>query len=1319
MKTNRNIYLLALALCLGWTASAQQSTAQLFPGYWTFGLNAGLAYQSSDVQAKLDGFGFGATLGKNIYYRSGAPLAFDLRGRFLYTRQYGLDALRAYSIGNNRALNGAGLLDYTSYPAELEEPRGFVFQNHQTTTAELGLEGLITLNTLRERTGVHVGLFGGIGLDWFKARTDQADANGSEYFEAYANINENRSTSVIRNELEGILDGNYETIADGNQDNGSLKFMPSLGIELGLQLSPHFLVYGGHRVTFSGTDALDGQRFADPNNDLYHYTSLGLRWTINPKEDKPLARLPEIEMISPLGSPYTTHTDNGLIIANIRYVNSAADVDCIVNNRSVPFDYRNGRFSMDTQLKPGTNEVILIARNEHGQDRETVILVYKDEIITETPRVLLPQVRFINPVRSSEHTEDGDFGIRAAIDHVTDRRDVTFVVNGIERDFIFENGILRSNIALREGDNRVQIRARNTAGADAAEVIIIREIREPLPIVEIVEPTGSRVESRYQEARVTAEVRNVESRNNLAVTQNGRTVWNFDFDENKDYVIINLQLENGANTVVITARNRAGDARDEVTIWYQEPLPAPKYPPTVRISEPSRPTSSTAQPVARIEAFITNISDQRDIQFWVNGSQRSDFNFDSQSGRLVANVNLLVGNNDVVVRAINRDGEDQQSIAIRRIEEAVVVQRPPVVYIQSPANNSGTESAYANVRASIDNVNSKSDLTFMVNGKNVYDFDFNRGQFSADVNLTEGNNTIRIRASNRDGSDEATINIRYRKAPAPVVQITTPANNAEVSGATAQVRARMDHVNNKEQIQLIVNGRNTNFNLERNLREITATVSLIEGNNTIRVEAFNKAGSASDQISVRYRRAMPPTVSINAPANNNASEFASVNLRARVTNVSNRSEVTIRVNGNLVSNFSLNGGDLSTNVALREGDNAITVRVSNRDGSDEAGVNVRYEPLSKPVVTITDPTTSPFSVIQNYYVVRASVKKVDSKANISVLLNGSHHSLFNFDTQTGEVVIRAINLREGDNPVVVKATNRAGSTEAAVTLRYRTPKPPTVTITEPADGAKTGTNRATVSAIITNITEKRSISFKVNGKLINEFDLNGENFSGIAELQTGKNTIAISAQNADGAAEAVINVTLELKQAQLLKPNVRFVQPSKLGIVVKKESYNIQAALINVAVRGEIQMWVNGEEWADFDYNWRSKQLTSIVNLRPGSNTVLIKAQNKGGVHEAETTIVYEAGDVPVITIVSISQPTVNPFRPQVSSSTIIATVKNVDGKKNVKILVNNDEMNDFLFDISSNKLEATVPLTKGMNQIIIRAANESGTSEEKRTIEF
>lgn len=1037
MKTNQNIYYTLILLCFALFAHAQHSSSILTPGYWTFGINGGWAYQSSDVKAQLNGYGVGLTLGKNLYYHPNAPLAFDLRGRLLFTQQYGLDALRSYNITNNNTVNGSGGLNYLTYPDELQEARGFIFANHQTTTGELALEGLITLHRLRERTGVHVGLFGGIGLDWFRAKTDQADAIGKEYFEGYASLKDNQPTSAIRNKLKTILDGDYETIADGNNQSGSVKLMPSLGVELGYQLTPRFLVYGGHRVTFSGTDMLDGQRFENSNNDLYHYTNFGLRWTIDPQKNESLVKKPAIDLIAPFGSPYTTNSAAVSVIANIRNVNSAADVECLVNGRSVPFDYKNGRFAVNINLNIGNNDIIIIAGSEAGQARRNVIIVYKNEIISQ-PIVKAPVIRMINPSNDYFRTEEASFTVRAIIDNVRSVSEIIFTVNNVDRSFEWNNGDFRSVIALREGENQIEVRARNSAGVAAKEIII----------------------------------------------------------------------------------------------FYQKPIQR-KYPPIITFTEPSR-NVSTPQSLVTLEAIIENVISKNDITLLVNGFRQYNFNFNTTTGKLTQNLFLERGDNEVLIIAVNRDGEDRASVIIRSMEE-IVLKRPPVVRISEPLNNSETSIASTEIRARVDYILNKNNINLLVNGYPIYDFNYNISsqQLTARVHLEEGNNTIWIRATNADGSDEQTVNVRYYKISLPTVQIINPENNSETTEANVSIRAKVENVIDKRQIRLTLNGNVIpNFSFDRNRQEVTATATLIEGNNTIRLEASNDGGKAEDEINIRYRRAQPPTVRILEPANNLVTSSETITLRTRIETWNRRYTIKVLVNGKEVTNYDFKGNELAAPISLREGSNTIVVQAANTDGKAEASVAVRYE---------------------------------------------------------------------------------------------RTKKPPTVTFTSPQNGATLKSNKTTVHAVITNVSSARGVIFKLNNKVVQEFELNGENFTAIVNLDAGNNILTLQAQNADGNAVAetqVSAVELVVSKPAFIAPSVIFTQPSEAGTVISEKSFNIVANIRNIKAAEAITLWVNGEKQLNFVLN--TQQVSAQIDLKEGKNLIRIEAQTASGKVEAETNLIYQ-----------------------------------------------------------------------------------------------
>jgi len=342
-----NVLFLALFFSLGLDAqqAKTESSGETYKqgGWWTLGINVGSSYQSSDVCRTYDGWGVGLTLAKNIYYKPNAPLAFDLRGRFLYANQKGQDWERSTGLLNNIALNGNDNRDFVinSNLNYLNNPNltqdSFYYANHRTDLAELGLEGVFNLNRLKERTNVIVNLYGGLNLDWYKARINQADDNlgllGDEY--DYSTISGDKTTTLAA--LESLQDDTYETVADGfDQEYGTFTWMPSLGAELGYQITPSFSIIAGHKVTWSRDDILDGQRWNNNNeatgdNDKYHYTHLALRWIIDPKEER--LEPPVIKVESPMPLPYATDQPYVNVKGEIENMQSANGVDFTFNGQ--------------------------------------------------------------------------------------------------------------------------------------------------------------------------------------------------------------------------------------------------------------------------------------------------------------------------------------------------------------------------------------------------------------------------------------------------------------------------------------------------------------------------------------------------------------------------------------------------------------------------------------------------------------------------------------------------------------------------------------------------------------------------------------------------------------------------------------------------------------------------------------------------------------------------------------------------------------------------------------------------------------------------
>lgn len=1312
------------ALLFFWAVYAHaQLITQAQRGDYVLGINAGFAYQSSDIRAAGNGGGFGLTLGRTMVAGPNSPILLDLRSRLLYARTFGLDPFRSFSIENNRALNGTRELDYTSYPTALEEPRGFVFQNHRTTHGELGLEAVFTLEELRRKTGFIVSLFGGAGLNGYHVKINQADASGEAYYAGYANLNDSRPADAILRDLRDVvLDGTYESNADDFDGLPKFRIMPNLGVELGLQLGKAFSVHAGHRVTFSGTDLLDGHRWSSSDKDIYHYTSFGMAWRFRvPERERILP--PVIELTAPLSRPHYTRDPNGVVRAQIRNVRSAADINCTVNGRDVPFRFSGEQFILDLPLYPGSNEVVIVARNQAGSARGDAIIVLEGSIVPPPPTGRAPRISITNPPSRTATVYEPAFTLRATVTDILNKLDIELLIDGARRDFTFDSrtGNLQADLNLREGTNRVRITARNDFGSDAADAEVIFEQRRFPPTVRITDPAPERSEVAVNSVTVRAEVRYVEAKENIYFYINGRETRTFDYDASRQIFQATAPLTDGANTLEVVVRNRSGEARDEVTVTYRRPLVAR---PSVVITAPSTPGTSTTAATANIEATTSNIQRRDEISFFVNGTRNTGFTFNANTGRFSATANLVVGNNDFIIRVANPDGSEEAVTSIRRTERDVALPLRPAVRITSPVNQSESDRNTANVRAIIENVTDRNNMSLTVNGTRLTNFSFNAGsrELTANVTLTEGNNTIRVEATNRDGTADDLVNVRYRRPMPPVVTISAPQDKSTVTAAATTLRARAQNVSERNQITVTLNGTTiSNISFNASTGELSADVTLGEGNNTLRVRAATPDGSDEKSVNVQYTRPVPPIVSIVFPENNSTVTAAASTLRARAQNVSERNQVTVTLNGTTLSNVTFNGatGELSANVTLVEGNNTLRVRAVTPAGSDEQSVNVRYRRPMPPMVTINAPANNS-TVTTDATTLRARAQNVSERNQVTVTLNGTPVSNVNFNAATGDLSAD-VTLAEGANTLRVSATTPDGTDEKSVNVRYRRPSPPVVSIQSPGDNSTVESNSVKVSATVTNVTNTRAVTFTVNGKASGDFKLEGGNFSAeVPNLREGENVISVSARNEDGAGDASVKVVYVPKPV-LPKPVVRFIVPARSGTNSSTPETTVKASVLNVSSAEDVRLDVNGKPFGEFAYNIKSKELTATVPLEGGVNTFRVIAENEAGRDTATTTVLYReaARQPPVVTIESVSQPTINPMNPGQGRSTVIAQIQGIDRAAQITFTVNGAPVTDFTYNAKTGAFQSTVNLVRGTNTIVLRAENADGADEKSRTLDF
>jgi Bacterial Ig domain len=789
--------------------------------YRTLGVDVGVSYQTSDVRPVWGGWGIGLTYEKNMVHEEGGAFDLGVRGRLMYANSRGYD---------NRATVGVRDNPVPAYKSDAS-----YFANFLTHQGELAAEGVITFNKLREKTGIYATLFGGIGIVGYDVRLDQLDGNGAKY--NYKSLGATPTVADVRS----FHDGNFETSRLGGDTLTGTGAMPSVGAELGFQVSPKFMIVLGHKWMFTQTDLFDGKEYINNVDkgkikDFHQYTHVQLKWILGKR--KPKQEYPQQQ---PPVTTYPTQTN-------------------------------------PTQTTP-----------------------------TQTnPTVKLPIVRFIAP-NSNLETERERLPIAVKIDNVSDYPSVNLTINGRDnRDFALRNGELTADILLKEGKNTVNVWARNAAGSSSDNVTItLLRSGTSTPTTTTTPPTtttpttttptaappsvqissiGNLTNDNFGGCKSTIEARveNVNSRNDIRLTINGRAVSNFNFENNTKILRGALSLAAGSNRIIITAKNEGGNSSDERTVSCEIEKPRVNVP-TVQILSPAN-NARVGENTVNVEARVNNVTDRNGVKVYINGAEDRNFTFDANTQTVRTTANVRVGQNTIVVRAQNEasNAEARVSVSKRaRIDPPPppLVKTPPTVVITNPVSGSRTTTPSVNLIANAENV-VESQVTVLLNGQ-VVPFTLSGREIQAALNLPKGENTVIVRAENNDGTAEKSISLTYApkkqlpdepttggkiptdigsdtELPAPTVasfNATQPVIDPfDSKPAVSVVTATVSNIKNAGQIELYVNGaQQTDFTYNAETQQMRWTFQPKGGMSyTFNIVAKNSTGRTSKTEVVKF-----------------------------------------------------------------------------------------------------------------------------------------------------------------------------------------------------------------------------------------------------------------------------------------------------------------------------------------------------------------------------------------------------------------------------------------------------------------------------------
>lgn len=476
----------------------------------------------------------------------------------------------------------------------------------------------------------------------------------------------------------------------------------------------------------------------------------------------------------------------------------------------------------------------------------------------------------------------------------------------------------------------------------------------------------------------------------------------------------------------------------------------------------------------------------------------------------------------------------------------------------------------------------------------------------------------------------------------------------------------------------------------------------------------------------------PPTVQFTTPnVDPYITSVLNQNLVVRITNVTSSNQIALTINNQPSSNFSFNPNTqtMTFSHTLLPGNNVYKVVASNSVGTAQDVQTITYKGNDPPpTVTITSPSTDPYTSTTQTYTVNATVLNVSAASGIQVTRNGSPITNFSFNANTG-LVSFAANLQAGNNTYVVVGTNSVGTASDAVTIVYGTtsntptPAPPVVTITNPsACPYQTKVAAHTLTATITNVTQKSQVTVVFNNQTITTFTYTQQGANGSISfpvtLNPGANNLSITGTNNDGTNNKTCVLTYKPQTPDPVQPPVvTITSPAVCPAQSANAAYTISATVTNVTMASQVTVVYNNQTITGFTYtqNGANANVSFPVTLISGPNTVSITGTNTAGTDSKSCTITYRVVTSPPQ--VNITSPSADPYNTTSAPITFTATVLNVASAAEITVKVNNAVVTGWNYDMVSKVLTYSMTLSPGNTVFKVGASNANGTDIDQTTV--
>ena len=1044
-------------------------------GGYIFELSYGGSNQFSDIPNTDGSWGAALSLGKMIYYDEEATFTYDILGNISFLKNKGLDIDPLFKDFKNPVLQKT---DYDIF-----------YFNYRTITLALGVEAKITFNKYRASQHWYTSLALAGNLGAYSVKMNLKDKNGNYYTGKFDEI-KSLPKDKRESKLKSILDDSYETRAEGFEKFPfKPAFMPSITLEAGYDITNYLTFYIADKLYFTNSNYIDGDIHTDDANDLLNYYHAGIKYYFHkttpayfnpaPAYDDAVPgyeipqvvnqhNFPEVKIIQPSERPYVSHSKEVHIKAKINNVLSAENVKCKVNGAKVPFDFNKKFVTFTAPLVTGKNTITIIVKNDYGMAKDVLTVYFnkKNDDISE------PEIQLISPPEPVYKSDDEIFTIKALINYVKDKDDIKISANGHAfKSYRYnpDTKEFKIKVRLAEGLNRFEIVAKNEEGKAISNFDIYYKTDIPdsdtnpqndnpndsgnndsggtnatlAPSINIINPPASAYTLHNTDLLdFSAKLNGVKSKKDITFTVNGKKNKFFDFDPSTGILKDKISLFDDKSVIKITATNPYGKAEKEITVMLdygdgaEEELQ--KIIEFVNVSTPDEDC------LTHIIAKIPDATGKNQLRLLLNDMEIRNFSFNRDTKLLKSSLYLDEGKN--TIKVIFKDDKGEEFSSVYNIscgngddnnsqgnngDDDGGQTLSPVIEVLQPANSSLIEDEKILLKALVGYVPDKDNINIVFNDENIENFSFDPDEQTlfATLKPIEGENKIIISATNDFGSSIKEVTFTYEPplAGPPEVLINAPRNKIQTEKETLVFRARVENVKDPEDIYVTFNGKDyRDFNFDKENSIIYSVLPLKLGKNTIRVEAENRLGSDSDEVTFERRIKVLPAVKIIEPKNNNIIVYGRAAIKAIVQNVKKKSDAVILVNGRPYQSLNLKDEILTSLIYLKEGENKIVVKVRNDYGSAADTITLFFKTkMEKPTITLVNPAKSGVTVHNKNLELKVKVTGIKHTDNVVLTVNGININDLSY-YRRDKIIKADVKLKKGSNIIRIIAKNDSG-----------------------------------------------------------------------------------------------------------------------------------------------------------------------------------------------------------------------------------------------------------------------------------------------------